>query len=205
MRKLMAFIAAIGVSLGTAYAQERTTGAGPVEIGAFPVGGIFFGSTNDDNRPNFGNYALGTALTLNVNRWIGFEGEVGGGVGIRQNLTFNGTRFNNQKTPHMLAYNGNLVVHVLGNDRVVAPYVVGGVGGLMLFTAPEVTNLGIVNDETYFTGNVGGGVKWFATKHVGLRGDGRLIMVKNKEQAPFFNEENNRYGARVYAGLLLTY
>ena len=205
MRTFIAVFAAAALSLGTAHAQERGVGAGRIEVGAFPVGGMFFGNTDNDNKPNFGNYALGAGLTVNINKWIGFEGEVGGGIGIRQDMTFNGARLANQKTPHMLAYNGDLVVHVIGNDRAVSPYVVGGVGGLTLFTNSDVTNLGIVNDETYFTGNVGGGVKWFAARHVGLRGDARFIMVKNKDQAPFFNDLENRYGARVYAGLLLTY
>jgi hypothetical protein len=30
--------------------------------------------------------------------------------------------------------------------------------------------------------------------HVGLRGDARLIMVKNKDATPFFNQAENRYG-----------
>jgi len=120
-------------------------------------------------------------------------------------MTLNGALLTNQKTPHMLAYNGDLVVSVIGNDRAVSPYVVAGVGGLTLFSATNVVNLGILKNETYFTGNLGGGVKWFATPHVGLRGDARFIMVKNRDDAPFFNRDENRYGARVYAGLLLTY
>jgi hypothetical protein len=41
---------------------------------------------------------------------------------------------------------------------------VGGVGGLTLFTDTAVTNLGVIANETYFAGNLGGGVKWFATR-----------------------------------------
>jgi hypothetical protein len=205
MRAFIALIATAAVSIGTAYAQEPGVGAGRVELGAFPVGGVFFGNADNTDGPNFGNYALGAGFTVNMNKWIGIEGEVGGGIGIRQNMTFNGALLTNQKTPHMLAYNGDLVVSVIGNDRAVSPYVVAGVGGLTLFSATNVVNLGILKNETYFTGNLGGGVKWFATPHVGLRGDARFIMVKNRDEAPFFNRDENRYGARVYAGLLLTY
>ena len=204
MRAIMVFVTVAALSVGTAFAQERATGAGRVEVGAFPVGGIFFGNVDEANEPNFGNYALGATFSVNANKWIGFEGEIGGGVGIRQNMTFNGATLTKQATPHMLAYNGDVVVHVVGNDRAVAPYVVAGVGGLTLFARNEVANLGIVKDETYFTGNVGGGVKWFATRHVGLRGDARFIMVKSRDEAPFFSQENNR-GVRVSAGVLLTY
>ena len=78
-------------------------------------------------------------------------------------------------------------------------------GGLTLFSSSEVTSLGIMRDETYLTGNGGGGVKWYATPHVGLRGDVRAIVVENKGAGSFFSTEHNRYGGRVYVGLLLTY
>ena len=206
MRRLITLVIAFLLTAGTAFAQERGVGAGRVEIGAFPGGGIFFGKATDEKGPNFGNYALGTSVTVNFNKWIGVEGEVGGGIGIRQDMTFNAATLVHQKTPNMLAYNGNLVVHPIGSDRVVAPYVVGGVGGLTLFAADEVTNLGVTANETYFAGNLGGGVRWFATRHLGLRGDGRFIAVKNKDEAPlFFGNQDNRYGFRVYGGLVLTY
>jgi hypothetical protein len=50
----------------------------------------------------------------------------------------------------------------------------------------HVDALGVTNYETYLTGNVGGGLKWFSTRHFGLRGDYRLFMVKNKDTAPRF-------------------
>jgi hypothetical protein len=71
------------LSVGTAFAQEGATGAGRIEVGAFPVGGIFFGNGDKANEPNFGNYALGATVAVNANKWIGFEGEIGGAVGIR--------------------------------------------------------------------------------------------------------------------------
>jgi Outer membrane protein beta-barrel domain len=205
MRTILAFMAAAALSVVTAYGQEAGVGAGRIEIGGFPVGGMAFGHGSQTDGPNFRNYALGATFAFNVNKWIGFEGEIGGGVGIRHDMTFAGLRLEDQKSPNMLAYNGDLVVHVVGSDRAIAPYVVSGVGGLTLFTKREVTNLGILNNETYFTGNVGGGVKWFATQHVGLRGDGRFIMVKSRDEVPFFSQEKNQYGARLYAGVLLTY
>ena len=203
MRTWIALLAAVALSLGTARAQE-TAGAGRVEIGVFPVGGIFFGHYTD-NAPNFGDYALGTGLTVHANKWIAFEGEFGGAVGIRQEMQHKGVLLLNQQSPSMFAYNGDLVVSVIGSDRAIAPYVTAGVGGLTLLTNANVTNLGIVNNETYFTGNAGGGLKWYATPHVGLRGDFRLFMVKNKDGAPFFGTESNQYGARIYGGIVLTY
>ena len=93
----------------------------------------------------------------------------------------------------------------IGNDRLVVPYVVGGLGGLTLLSDSEVASLGVFANETYLTGNIGGGVKWFATRHVGLSGDARFIAVKNRDEAPFFGQQNNRYGGRFHGGLVLTY
>ena len=56
----------------------------------------------------------------------------------------------------------------------VVPYVTGGVGGLSLF---ERASLGINDTETFLTGNVGGGVKWYApNSRWGLRGDYRFLI-----------------------------
>src|SRR5262249_24309852 len=158
-------------------AQELGPGAGRIEIGIFPVGGLFFGHSSG-RSPNFGDYALGVGLTVNVNKRFGFEGEIGGAVGIRQEMTHNGVLLSNQQSPSMVAYNGDLIVNVIGSDRTISPYIAVGGGGLTLLSNADVTNLGIINNETYLTGNAGGGVKWFASPHVGVRGDFRLFIVK---------------------------
>jgi hypothetical protein len=201
---MLGMVIALAIVMGTASGQEQV-GGGRLEIGAFPGGGMFFGKSTDENGPNFGNYALGASVIVNFNKWVGVESEIGGGIGIRQDLTFNSAALTHQKTPNMLAYNGNLVVNPAGNDRRVVPYVVGGLGGLTVFSDSEVAKLGITARETYFSGNIGGGVKWFATPHLGLRGDARFIAVKNQDQAPFFGQQDNRYGGRFYGGLVLTY
>ena len=74
---MIAFTAAI------ASAQEGSVGAGRVEIGAFPGGGMFFMKSSNGNEPAFGNYALGGSLTVNLNRWVGLEGEGGGTLSDR--------------------------------------------------------------------------------------------------------------------------
>ena len=204
MRRLLAVIVGVMFVMGTAYAQERV-GAGRVEVGAFPGGGIFFGQTTDKTGPNFGDYALGASVTVNFNKWIGAEGDIGGGIGIRQDFTFNAATLTHQKSPNLLGYSGNLVVNPIGSDRLVVPYVAGGLGGLTLLSDSDVASLGVIANETYLTGNIGGGVKWFATRHVGLSGDARFIAVKNRDEAPFFGQQNNRYGVRFHGGLVLTY
>ena len=98
----------------------------------------------------------------------------------------------------MLNYSGNLVVSAPTGTSVV-PYVTGGIGGLTLFERRPLT---VDQTETFLTSNVGGGVKWYAGRW-GLRGDYRFIAVQSKDDAPVFFGRENRYGHRVYGGVLL--
>jgi hypothetical protein len=76
--------------------------------------------------------------------------------------------------------------------------VTGGIGGLTLF---DKATVGVTSTDTFLTGNVGGGVKWFNGRW-GLRGDYRFVTVKSRDDAPSFFGQETRYGHRVYGGLL---
>jgi Outer membrane protein beta-barrel domain len=185
--------------LGTsrASAQEISPGPGRVEISFIPAGGVFFTEETDSQQPSFGAYDLGAAFALNFNRYVGVEGEVSGALGITQDLDFGAVTLN-RKTPHILNYSGNVVVNAVNRSSVV-PYVTAGVGGLSMF---ETQSLGISDTETFLTGNVGGGVKWYAGRW-GLRGDYRFVGVQSKDDAPAFFGRETRYGHRVYGAVLL--
>jgi hypothetical protein len=203
----MYLIALVMTLLSTAAASaQEFQGARRFELAGFPGGAIVFGENADEDGPNFGDYALGAAFAYNVNRWVGFEGEFGGGIGFRQDLELAATTLLDQKTPNLLAYSGNIIVHVVGRDRTLVPYAAGGVGGLTVFSNEEVAlGLGLFHNRTHLTGNVGGGVKWFPLPHVGLRGDGRVVVIRNGNPAtPLFGGDN-RYGFRVYGGVVFTY
>ena len=191
------FAAATLVSASQVYAQESTAGPGPVVVTIIPGGATFFTEGKDTKGPSFGNYDLGGSVTVNVNRFVGVEGEVSGGLGVAQDLTLNGGT-SNLKTPNLLNYSGNLVVSA-PNKTSVVPYVTGGIGGLSLF---ERQALGVNGTETFLTSNVGGGVNWYAGRW-GLRGDYRFVAIKSKSDAPAFFGQETRYGHRVYGGLLL--
>jgi hypothetical protein len=85
------------------------------------------------------------------------------------------------------------------NRSAIVPYATGGVGGLSLF---HRASLGINDTETFLTGNVGGGLKWFHGRW-GLRGDYRFLAVRSKDDAPSFFGRETRYGHRVYGGILV--
>jgi opacity protein-like surface antigen len=197
-RQIAAFFTALTIlGSGHAFAQEATPGPGTVEVTIIPGGGTFF--TSSDNGPSFGSYNLGGALTYNVNRFVGIEGEVGGTLGVSQNLQF-GSITSKTKAPDQLNYTANLVQSAPTHSSVT-PYVTGGIGGLTMFERPEV---GVIGTTTLLTGNVGGGVKWYAPNgRWGLRGDYRFVSVRADQSAPAFFGQETRYGHRVYGGIII--
>src|SRR5258705_3039448 len=158
-----------------AYAQEATPGPGFVEVTYIPAGAEYFASKN--NSPSSGNYGFGTAVTFNINRYVGVEGELGAMIATTSNLQF-GDLDSDIKSPNFLSYTANAVVSPWTGHRIV-PYGTGGLGGLTMFERPQ---LGVVNDETFLAGKVGGGGKWNApNNHWGLRGDYSFAGTRSKD------------------------
>ncbi len=198
-RTIGAWLAALSL-LGAAPVFAQDTGPGPatLEVTIIPAGATFF--TAKGTSPEFGNYTYGGAVTYNINRFVGIEGEVDGTAGITQDLTVGGLLINNSKTPNTLLYNGNLVVSVPTGHGVV-PFVTGGVGGLTRYQRAE---LGVDSTQTFLAGNVGGGVKWYAPNgRWGFRADYRFLAVRANDQAPAFFGQDTRYGHRVYGAVII--
>ncbi len=97
---------------------------------SFPAA-AFFTESKDSTGPSFGNYDLGGSVAVNFNRYVGVEGEVGGAIGVSQTLDFSGATLDDTKSPHLLNYSGNVIVHAARGS--VVPYVTGGVGAQTLF------------------------------------------------------------------------
>ena len=197
------FIAAVltvaTVSVATpVFAQDAAPGPGKVVITIIPGGATFFTEAEDNPRaPSFGNYELGGSVAVNFNRHVGVEGEVSGGIGVSQTMQVGAFELD-EKSPNLLNYSANLVVSAPNRSSVV-PYLTGGVGGLTMF---ERRTLTVDDAETFLTGNIGGGIAWHAGRW-GLRGDYRFIAVQSKDDASSFFGQEERYGHRVYAGVLL--
>jgi hypothetical protein len=190
-------VAAIGAATPV-FAQDAAPGPGKVVISIIPGGATFFTEADDNpNAGSFANYELGGAVAVNFNRYVGVEGEVTGAIGVDQSIELASRTFDG-RSPNQVKYNGNLVLSAPNRTSVV-PYVTGGVGGLTLF---DRTGLTSHDGETFLTGNVGGGVAWHAGSW-GLRGDYRFIAVQSKDDAPAFFGREERYGHRLYAGVLL--
>jgi opacity protein-like surface antigen len=190
------FLILSGVAgVASAQSPEPRRVEGPAVVTIIPGGATFFTESKDTNGPSFGNYDLGGAVAANFNRYIGVEGEVLGKLGVSQSI--NGFP-SDTKSPNMLNYSGNIVVSAPTRSGLI-PYATGGVGALTMF---EKASLGINDTETFFTSNVGGGVKWYSGRW-GLRGDYRFIAVQSKDDAPEFFGQDTRYGHRVYGAVLV--
>lgn len=184
-------------------AQERL-GAGRIEIGAFPAGALVFRDTSSTPAPQAGRYALGATLGYRINGWIGVEGELGNALGASRQMR-GGEGADEQPLPALYAYAANAIVTPTGTNGVVVPYLAASVGGFT-FRASEETAPGSAGRTTFLTTSVGGGTKWYARRHWGLRADYRLVIVDNIPSRPaLFGREAVRYGHRVYGGLLVTY
>jgi Outer membrane protein beta-barrel domain len=195
---LLITAAALGLAAVPAHAQSSSAGPPRVEFTLSPGGGIFFPGKNAE--PGFGNYRLGGSVTVNLTRFIGVEAEVGSSIGSSQQVDFGPTPGVERKTPNLLDYSPNFVVSIPTGSSVV-PYATAGAGALTVFSREE---LSIDHKSTYFTGNVGGGVKWFARQgRWGLRGDYRLLAVRSRGDAPQFFGRETRYAHRVYGGVIV--
>ncbi len=197
--KLAIALAALALSLvgpQTALAQDDRVGPGKLEITLIPAGATFF--TENGAAPSFGNYDVGGSVAYNFNRVVGIESEIGGTLGISQTLQFGGLD-GSIKTPNMANYSANLVLSAPTRMAVV-PYVTGGVGGVTIF---ETVPLGIADVKTLFSGNVGGGLKWYPNGRWGLRADYRFIATQSKDDAPAFFGREMRYGHRIYGAVVV--
>jgi len=200
MFRLITTSAIILAALATPAVAQETPGPATVEVSIIPGGAVFFTSASDEAEPSFGNYDLGGSVTWNLAR-VSIEGEVAGSLGISQRLALApGALSTNLKTPNLLSYTGNVLVPLVPRRQSLVPYATAGAGGLTVFERQEV---GIDGSDTFFTANVGGGLKWYASNRWGLRGDYRFITVASKDDAPSFFGRDTRYGHRVYGGVVL--
>jgi hypothetical protein len=185
------------VSTGRAHAQEASLGTAKASMTVIPGYWTHFSRNTETTTPSLRTYDLGGAISYNLGRLVGVEGEVSSSIAITQHPRGSAALVE-EMTPSMFSYTGNVVIHSTG--RSVVPYATGGIGGLTL----SKRDVDLQNTDTLLTGNVGGGVKWFAPNgRWGLRGDYRLLVVRSNAGASAFFGQNTRYGQRVYGGVII--
>jgi hypothetical protein len=194
-----AMVLCVVAMAATASAQDEASGPGKMELTLIP-GGVTFVTSKHDS-PNFTNYDAGVAYAYNFDRRFGVEGELAGAFGLEQSVSpFGGTAFIEEKTPNLLSYSANFVATL--PKHAVKPYATVGIGGTTIYQREE---LRIFNTDSFFTTNLGGGVKWYASNgRWGVRGDYRLQWLGKREQAPDFIGDERRIAHRLYGAFLLT-
>lgn len=192
------FIAAVALIAAPVSAQDNGPGPGTVELTIIPGGGLFV--VGGDSESRFRNYDVGGSLTFNINRYVGVEGEGSLALGVyHQRLSLSGVAMT-EAPPNVVDYSGNVTLSVPGRTRRTTPYGTVGIGSLLLL---QHTDLGIGGSKAFLTGNVGGGVKWYANGRWGLRADYRLVMIRSSNGAPAFFGQEGRLAHRVYGGIVL--
>jgi hypothetical protein len=198
---MVALVATLATLAGAApaSAQESPRRAGSVVVTVIPGGATFFAQSKSGKEPGFTNLAPAGDVEVYLSRYVSVEGEVGGGIGVSQELQGAGG-ISHRTSPSLVTYSGNVVV-MAPSDGLLAPYLTIGAGGLTLL---QTSALGIAGNKTFFTGNVGAGVKWFnATSRWGVRADYRFLVVRADDGAPAFFGQETRYASRAYGALLV--
>jgi outer membrane protein with beta-barrel domain len=204
-----AFLIAVALVAGSAVASaQEEVGTGTLEVGGFPAGGLRWVNGDGNTEVNFGNYVYGGGATWYLNPRVAIEAEGVGGIGIAQNVTYHNRLVKYNFVPNLMAVSGNIVVFPGGSRRQVSGYVTGGVGTQTLLSRTETRVFGVTKAESFFSTNVGGGLKMFRggdARNWGWRADYRLIMVNSKSDAvQFFAQSKRRMGHRFYLGMIYT-
>jgi len=208
--KVVLAIAILMAGNGMARAQEvGSAGAGKLEVGGFPGGGLWLGGGDDNTEVDFNNYNFGGGATWYLNEKAALEAEAAFGLGISQDVNYRNKIVYRVQMPHTLGTNGNVVFFPGGSSRRLAGYVTGGVGMLTLYSRTAASRLfGLTDNESFLATNLGGGVKIFRRdeyRNWGFRIDYRLMMVNKKSGAvPLFAQSKSRTGHRFYIGMLYT-
>jgi hypothetical protein len=181
-------------------------GAGRIEIdtAVFGGGGIIIPSAVASDRRSR-SYVVSGAVTANVNKWFGLEGEIGWVMGHHQAHELYGVVPIGPEAPNMLLWSGNVLYNPLRSNRPLIPYLTGGLGALTTFEVAPGSSFGLAGDRTYLTASAGTGLRWYPIPHWGVRGDYRLLHVRNDSGEAAPGQRVVRYAHRIYAALVLTF
>ena len=158
------------------YAQESAAGSGHSRRhGRFRAGRH---SSPRASRPTdraSSNYGLGGGVEVNFNRYVGVEGEVTGGAWDHAGPDFTERHVEPEdaEPAQLQQQRGRSAANRL--DRAIRDRRHRRVDAFRQRHARRY------HTDTFLTGNVGGGVKWFnSSGRWGLRGDYRFVTVKSR-------------------------
>ncbi len=165
---LMLSSAVLCITAAPAVAGERE---GAFSISPFVGGYTFDGVQHLETAPVFG-LRLGYDLTKN---W--------GVELVGDYLATDGTR--SERSINALSYRLDFLYNFMPDGPLV-PYLAAGGGGI---TAGHGSNFQAGGSNTSATANVGGGLKYFLTDSIALRGDARQLFIFESPNSPKYNWE----------------
>jgi hypothetical protein len=206
---LLMLVVLMASAPGVSAQEPGDFGAGKLEVGGFPGGGLWFVGGDDNTEVDFNNYDFGGGATWYFSPVVAVEAEAAFGLGISQNVNYQNREVHRIQMPHTLSTGGNIVIFPAGSAKRVSGYVTGGVGTMTLYSrTASALVFGLTEHETFFTTNVGGGVKIFRrgdAANWGFRIDYRILLVNdNSDAAALFAQSKGRTGHRFYIGMLYT-
>ena len=186
--RLVSTLLVVWVLCAAGPASAQSVGAGKTDLSIVPAGWVSFAEADDQPEPGFGEYVIGANFSFAPLSWMGVEAELLAGLRRSQELKFGSIRTLDSKSPPVFMDAVNLVIPIIGDQRAIVPFVTAGIGET---TINRTRDVGQADTETFFTGNFGGGVKWYSTGRWGFRVDYRYFAIRSEAQAPgtFFGKE----------------
>jgi opacity protein-like surface antigen len=184
---------------------QDVRGAEHIEIHAAIFGGGVLIIQSRDSTSHSNSYTVSGAVTANANRWFGIEGDLAWAVGHSRAHELFGVVPPGPYAPNMLLYTGNLVYNPFRSNRPFVPYLSAGVGGLTTFGLSKGSTFGVPGDTTFLVATGGAGVRWFPIRHWGVRGDYRMLRIRNDAREPAVEASDVRSAHRIYGALVLTF
>ena len=199
MARRVSTLLMIGVIFTATPAFAQKVGAGKADLSIVTAGWLSISKPDTRPEPKFGEYVIGGIITFAPASWIGMEGELLAGLRRSQDLNFGSTTLST-KSPPVFMDAVNLIIPFIGDQRPLVPFVTAGIGET---TINRTRDVGQADTETFFTGNFGGGLKWYSTGRWGYRVDYRYFVIRSEPQAPgtFFGREQRR--AQRFTGSLV--
>jgi hypothetical protein len=200
-RRLGAFLIAWAVFVAAPVSAQDDVGAGKTDLSIVAGGWVSFTAPSTSPEPSFGEYVVGGNMSFAPLPWMGVEAELLAGLRRSQVLKYGSTRTLTTKSPPVFMDAVNLVIPFIGDQRAVVPFVTAGIGET---TVNRLRDAGQVDTETFFTGNLGAGVKLYTSGRWAYRVDYRYFLIRSEDPAPgtFFGHQERR-AQRVTGSLIV--
>ena len=117
MTRSRALLIALVLVAGCAVASAQEVGAGKVEFGGWPGGGLILVGGDDNTEVNFNNWTYGGGASLYLNPMAAIEVEASYGLGMAQGVNYHNKEVFHVQVPNTLGLSGNIVIFPGGSPE----------------------------------------------------------------------------------------